>query len=290
MSQYPQDKRIAINGLEFHYRDWGGFGRSLVLLHGLASTCHIWDLAAPILAGEYSVVALDQRGHGESAKPEEGYDFASVADDLLGFIQWMGLDRPILAGHSWGGDVALEFAVAHHSETSGLCFVDGGMIEPSARYPSLEETREQMAPPVLTGMTVDQFLERVRHGNQARMLTPRVEEAILANFAVLEDNTIRPQLSRENHIRIIEALWDHHPPQLYPRVECPVLLMPARQRDNPAAAERLERREASVEAAAEFIPRSRVVWLEDSVHDVPLQRPELVAGVIREHIEEGFFG
>ncbi len=290
MPQYPQDKRITVNGLDFHYRDWGGSGRSLVLLHGLASTCHIWDLAAPILSRDYSVLALDQRGHGESAKPDEGYHFASVADDLLGFIQGMGLERPIIAGHSWGGDVALEFAVSYPSEAGGLCFVDGGMIEPSARYSSLEETREQMAPPVLTGMTVDQFLQRIRNGNQARMMTPQVEEAILANFAVLEDDTIRPQLSRENHIRIIEALWDHHPPQLYPGVECPVLLMPARQRGNAAAAERLDRREASVAAAAGSIPQSKVVWLEDSVHDVPLQRPELVARVIGEHIEEGFFG
>ena len=110
MSQYSQDKRITINGLDFHYRDWGGSGRSLVLLHGLASTCRIWDLVAPILSEDYSVVALDQRGHGESAKPEEGYHFAAVAHDLLGFIRGMGLDRPIIVGHSWGGDVALEFS------------------------------------------------------------------------------------------------------------------------------------------------------------------------------------
>ena len=54
--------------------------------------------------------------------------------------------------------------------------------------------------------------------------------------------------------------------------------------------ERLERREASVAAAAGSVPRSKVVWLEDSVHDVPLQRPELVASVLREYIQEGFFG
>ena len=290
MSQYPQDKRMIVNGLDFHYRDWGGSGRSLVLLHGLASTCHIWDLVAPILSEDCSVVALDQRGHGESSKPEGGYEFASVANDLLGFIQGMGLDRPIVVGHSWGGDVALEFAVAYPSAASGLCFVDGGMVEPSARYPSLDEARVHMAPPVLTGMTVDQFLERVRNGNQARMMAPRVEEAVLTNFAVLEDNTIRPQLSRENHIRIIEALWDHHPPQLYPRVECPVLILPARQGSNPAEMERLERKEGGIAAAAGSMQRSKVVWLEDSVHDVPLQRPELVASVIREHMQEGFFG
>ena len=53
--------------------------------------------------------------------------------------------------------------------------------------------------------------------------------------------------------------------------------------------QRPERREVSVAAAAGSMPRSKVVWLEDSVHDVPLQCPELVASVVREHIQEGFF-
>ena len=53
--------------------------------------------------------------------------------------------------------------------------------------------------------------------------------------------------------------------------------------------QRPERREVSVAAAAGSMPRSKVVWLEDSVHDVPLQRPELVASILREHIHEGFF-
>ena len=289
MTHHAQDQRITINGLDFHYRNWGGSGQSLVLLHGLASTCHIWDLAAPILARDFHVVALDQRGHGESAKPDHGYQFASVALDLLGFIQEMGLERPIIVGHSWGGDVALEFAVANPSVPAGLCFVDGGMIEPSSRYSTLDEAREQMAPPVLIGMSVTEFIHRIRNGNQAHVMTPQVEQAILNNFEVLEDDTIRPQLSRENHIRIIEALWDHHPPALYPQLQTPVLIMPARQNSSPAAVERGQQREANVNAAARAIPRSKVVWLEDSVHDVPLQRPELVASVIKEHIEGGFF-
>ena len=289
MYEFAEDRRIEVNGLDFHYRNWGGGGQSLVLLHGLASTCQIWNLAAPILSLDYHVVALDQRGHGDSAKPDNGYQFDSVAQDLLGFIQGMGLERPIIVGHSWGGDVALEFAVAHPEVPRGLRFVDGGMIEPSARYSSLDEAREQMVPPVLIGMSVNEFIHRIRNGNQAHIMTPDVERAILNNFELLEDDTIRPHLSRENHIRIIEALWDHHPPALYPQLQTPGLLMPARQNSSPAAVERGQQREAVVDAAARAIPRSKVMWLEDSVHDVPLQRPELVASVIKEHIEGGFF-
>ena len=133
MPQAPRDEWVTIDGLSFHYRDWGGSGQPLLLLHGLASTCHIWDMVAPILAANYAVVALDQRGHGESAKPEGGYDFASVSADLHAFIQHTDMHNTILIGHSWGGDVALEYAVERPYVCRGLGFVDGGSIEISTR-------------------------------------------------------------------------------------------------------------------------------------------------------------
>ena len=69
MAEGPRDLTVGLDGMPFHYRDWGGAGQPIVLLHGLASTCHIWDLVAPILRRAFRVVALDQRGHGESGKP-----------------------------------------------------------------------------------------------------------------------------------------------------------------------------------------------------------------------------
>jgi pimeloyl-ACP methyl ester carboxylesterase len=105
---------------------------------------------------------MDLRGHGESAKPDHGYDFASVSGDVAGVIQAKNLSKPIVAGHSWGGDVALELAVAYPGVPGGLCFVDGGMIEPSTRYQSLDDAREQMAPPDFTGMEFDGFQERIQ--------------------------------------------------------------------------------------------------------------------------------
>ncbi len=290
MAQAPSDESVDINGLAFHVRDWGGSGPPIVLLHGLASTCQIWEHAASILVDEYRVIAMDQRGHGHSAKPDHGYDFASVGNDLLGLIEAKGLEQPIVVGHSWGGDVALEFAVTHPGVARGICLIDGGMIEPSVRYGSLADAREQMAPPIFTGVTLEEFVERIRTRRDPAVMTPEFEAVILANFEVLEDNTIRAWLSRDNHLRIIDALWDHHPPQLFPKVECPALVLPARWDDSHEAAERNERRAQSVQTAVDALPGGKVVWLEDSVHDVPVQRPELVAGVIKEHIESGFFG
>ncbi len=290
MTPAPKDEWVNLNGLSFHYRDWGGSGQPIVLLHGLASTCHIWDMVAPILAEDNAVVALDQRGHGVSAKPDDGYDFATVSNDLLALIRSRNMERPIVVGHSWGADVALEFAVAYPQIARGICFVDGGMIEPSARHADLATAKEEMAPPDFSGVTREAFLERFRSRRGSTFSGHQVEEIVLANFEVLADNTLRANLSRDNHLRIIEALWDHHPPALYPKVTCPVLIMPARQESDPAAMERGDRRAKSLAVAQSLLPISKIKWMEDSVHDVPIQRPELVAATIQEQIGGGFFG
>ena len=258
-----------------------------MLLHGLASTCVIWHLTAPILAQDFAVIAMDQRGHGDSAKPDHGYDFASVSRDAAGLIEAKGLQKPIVVGHSWGGDVALELAVAYPDLVGGLCFVDGGMIEPTNRYASLDEAREQMAPPVFSGVTLEQFRERIRPRTQE--LGVGFERMVLANFGTLEDGAIRAKLSRENHIRIIEALWDHHPPELFPKVRCPVLIMPARQQNDAAGQQRALLRGETIAAAEQLLPKGKTAWLEDSIHDAPIQRPELVASVIKNHIDSGYF-
>ena len=286
----PSDCYIDLRGLPFHYRDWGGAGRPVLLLHGLASTCHIWDLVAPLLAEEFRVVALDQRGHGLSAQIEDGYDFATVSGDAAAFIESLGWERPVIAGHSWGADVALELAAACPETAAGLIFVDGGTIEPSARPGwSLEQARQDMAPPIFAGFTPEMMRSRVIEGARfGPNPSETVVEAVLANFRVLDDGTIQSNLRRENHLRIIDALWDHKPSQLYPMLRCPVLMLPARQ-STPDAMDRRFRREESIAKAASLMPVSKTVWLEDSIHDVPLQRPELVANTIGEHINSGFF-
>ncbi len=290
MERGTRDLTANLADLRFHYRDWGGDGQPIVLLHGLASTCHIWDLVAPILSAEFRVVALDQRGHGESDKPESGYDFATVTEDLHKFVTYMEFPRPLIVGHSWGGDVALEYAARKTSSPLGLCLVDGGTIDISSREDwDLETAKREMAPPVFTGKTIDQLLGRARRRFADAVNDDQLEGIVGANFEVLPDRTIRARLTRANHMRIIEALWDHRPPELYPSVVCPVLLMPARQKDDTTEASRGFRRSEAVAEAEKLLPTGKTVWLEDSIHDVPLQRPDLVASVIAEHIRNGFF-
>lgn len=108
-----EEKFIQANGLQFHTLDWGGHGEWVVLLHGLASQAHILDLVAPQLSESLRVIAIDQRGHGLSDKPDAGYDFASITHDLDQLLTVLDIERATLIGHSWGGNVAVQYAVDH---------------------------------------------------------------------------------------------------------------------------------------------------------------------------------
>src|SRR5262245_17618385 len=117
------DRFVLANGLRLHLLEWGpaDAAAAIVLVHGVGSGGHIWDLTGPLLADALRVVAVDQRGHGESEQPATGYDFSSVVADLRGVLDGLGITEPSLfVGHSWGASVVLHFAVAHPDRTAGI--------------------------------------------------------------------------------------------------------------------------------------------------------------------------
>jgi pimeloyl-ACP methyl ester carboxylesterase len=275
----PTDTFITAGGLRLRLRDWGGPNATppVLLVHGLASNARIWDLAAPLLAPDVRVAAIDQRGHGLSDKPAGDFGLATIAGDLAAVIGALGWARPLIVGHSWGANVALQLAAEHPELLGGIVLLDGGTTELAALM-SLEETLERLAPPRLAGTPRAAFLEGLRARWSAGPLSQAIEDAIMGNFAVDAQDRIAPHLTYENHLKIVRAMWEQRPTQLFARVGCSALIVPA---EMPPADERaaqwLDLKRRSVAAAAAALPRARVVWAHDSIHDVQLQRPEWLA-------------
>lgn len=104
------DQTIVLGGLTFHYREAGSpSGMPLILLHALGRDARDWDEIMRALADHAHLFALDQRGHGESARPD-AYSFQAMRGDLEAFADALSLPRLNLAGHSMGGTVAYLFA------------------------------------------------------------------------------------------------------------------------------------------------------------------------------------
>jgi len=271
----PTDRSVPGDGIVLHARDWGGGGLPVVLLHGLASNCRIWDGVAPLLvAAGFRVLALDLRGHGESDQPAGGYGFESVGQDVEAALGALGIARPLLAGHSWGGNVALQYAADRDAAAvAGLALVDGGFIEISA-WPGItrEKALEQLAPPRFA-VPLEDWLEQARRWVPPGVDTENgwVRDFLRAGVEVDAGGVARARFHFDNHLQVVEALYDQRPSELYAKVACPVLICPAGS-DEFAAAKR-----PAIDLAAERLPDARVTWFEDTMHDIPLQRPEALA-------------
>jgi pimeloyl-ACP methyl ester carboxylesterase len=171
----PQETFVQAEGASLAVREWPGEDPSLLMIHGLASTSHIWDLVAPRLAPRFRVVAYDQRGHGRSGKPSSGYGFDRMSADAVAVIRAERLARPIVVGHSWGANVALELAVRRPRLVAGIVLIDGGFLSMHDRL-DWATAREQLAPPDLGGMTLEDFRRQLKRFTRGALkLTPEIE-------------------------------------------------------------------------------------------------------------------
>jgi len=278
----PIDSYLLLNNLRFHYRDWGGAGRPLVLLHGLASNARIWDLVAPRLTEHFRVLALDQRSHGLTDPADDGYDFPSIVRDLHAFVDTLQLERPVLVGHSWGASTVLHYAVSRPSGPAGVVLVDGGVGEmSSAPGMTWEKAEVLLRPPELDGMPREAFIERAK-GFLGDLYSDEVVDMILANFEITGDDTIKRRLPIPHHMRIARAIYEQKTSELFPRLRCPTLLCPAvppPPRDE-RSEQFLARKREGVAHAEQANPLVRTLWFDDTVHDVPLHRPAELARAI----------
>jgi pimeloyl-ACP methyl ester carboxylesterase len=268
---------VQAHGLTLHFQAWGPseVNAGVVLVHGLGSSCHIWDFVGPLVAQDMlRVVALDQRGHGETDQPDTGYDFPSVVADLTGFMDGIGLtQRSVLVGHSWGASVVLHFAVAHPERAAAIALVDGGTSSPGERW-SWAETETRLRPPELDGMPWTDLRQRMSRNNGA-YAESRAEALERSLFDLDAHGRVRRKFRIPHHMQVVRALWEQRPTELLARLECPVLLLPARQSTD--SSDMSSAKAAAIARALDVQPRARVRWFENSVHDVPLQRPEELA-------------
>ena len=284
---------VSVRGdLDLHCVFWGGHtpteATPFVLVHGLASNARLWDGVARHLAElGHAVVAIDQRGHGRSTKPDSGFDMATVAHDLEVLIAALGFERPVVAGQSWGANVVVELAHRSPASVRGVVAVDGGTIHLRRHFPDWNDCAAQLAPPNLLGMAASRLESAMRSAHP-----DWPEEGIagsLANMEVLADGTIRPWLSRERHMKILRGLWEHEPESLFPDIEVPVLFMPAvADDDRHSRGWAADKREA-VERAVRLLRRGGASWYHGADHDLHAQHPLRVAQELHAETQGGLF-
>lgn len=285
------DVDLPGSGVRLRATRWPGTGAPVLLLHGLASSRRFWDLVVPGLAG-LPVVALDQRGHGDSERPAGPYDGGTVARDALAALDALGVSRAVVVGHSWGATTALRLAATAPERVLAAVAVDGGLGAMLAGGASRAQVRAALTPPRLA-VDPAELTERLAGGPLAPWWSPRVAAAVLPLFEVGDDGLARARLGFDAHMAILDDLIDTDHEALWRQIRCPTWMVACERPTGPAAQgvpsaelDRAAGRSAALDRAGALLARPRLQRWTGALHDVPLQWPSLVAGLVRAAADE----
>src|SRR5947209_3193734 len=261
-------------GVRLHWLEWApaqpeeSDGVDIYALHGLSSNALYWTGLAHRLP-QRRLVALDQRAHGASDAPATGYRMAELSDDAAFALSSLGLARPAVLGHSWGGSVALDLAATHLEEVGGLGLIDSPILPMSERL-TWEQAAQVMQPPLPRYSSLEEAYDTSR-----QLLGPAWSpdlEAFVAASHRREGEAWVLTLTADVRLQILKQLYGFQPSLLFERVSGLPLLLALAGAD--AGFRRWKEQGAELLVAA--VPDADLRWY-DSAHDIPLIQPDQVA-------------
>jgi pimeloyl-ACP methyl ester carboxylesterase len=222
----PREIRLQAGGVQLHCLSWEGQGAPVVLMHGLNNTGWIWARVGARLAGlGHRVLAPTQRGHGASDKPEE-LGLEATSADLEALLDSAGLGRVHLAGHSWGGKVAMHFAATRPERLRSLVLADpappAGMNPLMARRRLVRAAFRPERGPFPDRQTMEAQMGNLLH-HRVGDATDRAAWA--ACFQEQPDGRWTAALSDAGFDHILRDAIQADITPLLPGVGCPVLLL-----------------------------------------------------------------
>ena len=123
-SQHKSSMATVDEGVRLEVLDWGGSGPALLLMHGGGDSAHVFDDMAPLLVKRYHVVGFTRRGHRGSSAPTTGYGFVRLAEDAERVMDAVGLEKPVVVGHSGAGEAMHVLGARHSGRIRGLIYID----------------------------------------------------------------------------------------------------------------------------------------------------------------------
>jgi pimeloyl-ACP methyl ester carboxylesterase len=273
----PKDKYIRVNQLRLHYLDWGkGGDKTILLLHGFMSHAHMWDKLASELSARFHVLALDQRGHGDSEWTKETYyNIDNHFSDISALIESLRLEKVIILGHSMGGRNALFYAACAPEKVERLILVDARLGNNQEASKAL---RRQLASLPLKAKNMDEVTEALRS------LYPYLSIEMCRNIArygyrELKDGPFIPKYDTKMSSQLekseytTDELWD-----MIKNVACPTLIV--RGKESPFVS--LEEAQRMCMA----LPRALFKEIPRATHMPAQENPEAFKKVVLDYLNE----
>ena len=272
MTATPTDRYIDINGLTIHYLDWGGDSpRNLLLAHGQGGNAHNWDHIARELREEFRVIALDQRGHGDSSHTREGYAVTAFAEDLAAFAEAIGIVPCDYVGASLGARNAIPYAGDNPTHLKHLVCLDYG---PEMSVASAQKQIGGMNRRPLGWRSIDEYVEMSIQANprpSAEYYRNTAQHGLRLNYAGKYVPKQDPDLFWINGsfgANEVPLLWEK-----WAQIRCPILELKGAESDflSPEIVSRMR----------ESQPSLQFIEVPDSGHPIASDNPAFLLTELR---------
>ena len=262
--------KVALHALE-----WGDAGRpGVLMLHGGAAHAHWFDRVADAFAARFHVLALDQRGHGESQWPvPPAYATEDFAGDLLAVIDALGWERAILVGHSMGGHNSMAFSAWYPERVRALVVLDSRPSIPEERLGTLRGRGQQRARrPYPTRAAA---AEAFRLVPRETLADPALLRHLGESGVVERDGGWFYRFDPDaNRLRSPADCW-----ALLPRITAPTLVIRAELSPNLP--------HEHVARIQQLVPHATIVAIPNAYHHVTLDAPEPVVAALDPFLHGG---
>ena len=277
------------HGVSIHYLDWGPpAGRPaagappLILIHATGFLAALWSPIAEQLSSKFRVVAMDQRGHGDSAKPADGYTFDLLADDTQRLIDKLDLERPFAVGHSSGGTT-----IVVHAEKYPGVIQRSVLIEPILPRSDWYEV-QNMNPNLLAEgarkrRAVRPSRQEMFEAFQSRPMFERWREDMLHMYvdegtADRDDGQVELKCPPEVEAQFFEAVTEVDAWPSLAKFTMPTLVLWG------AGSHLITR--GLADQVDEALPNAETMLVDGTTHFLPQERPDEVARLIEQFLSD----
>jgi pimeloyl-ACP methyl ester carboxylesterase len=254
------DGYVQANGMKIHYYRTGGDKPAVVFNHGAGDDGLCWTRVAKELEADYDCILIDARGHGLSAGGKGDYSAAQRVADLTGFIRALGLERPVVGGHSMGADTSMNFAAAHPDMVRAIFLEDPPIFVPGEKFGGAkkEYQAEDVGRMMASMMRIFKIMPGFLASRVARMVSPSYPDDEIIPW-VNSKKMISPDFL---HSMASLGFDSATPFEVFKRISVPVLLIIGdKTRLSIVSPE-------SAQKAASINDKVRVVHLEGASHDI----------------------
>lgn len=257
---------LASNGVNLYYEDQGR-GEPLVLIMGFTVSSVGWHWNIPAFAEDFRTIAFDNRGVGQSDKPDVPYSMAMFADDTAGLLDGLGIDQAHVFGISMGGMIAQEFALRHPQRVKTLilgCTNCGGPHTVMSKDPDVLNLLGNIA-------AVD--VQQAALAMTKVAVTPWFMQKRMDVLLQLNQLSAQHPTPKHGMVRQMQAIQGHDTYERLPLIEAPTLVITGKE-------DGLVPPENSV-TLAQRIPHADLAMLSDASHLFNIERPEATAEVVK---------